>query len=224
MKALAEIQKKLKAPKGQHNSFGNYDYRSCEDILQAVKPLLGESVLTITDEIVQVGQRYYVKATATIVNSGEAISVTGYAREAESRKGMDESQVTGAASSYARKYALNGLFCIDDTRDADASGSGTEAASPKTKTTKPKEKPDTYQPQNPVEKKIYNEIYATNNGWRATKAQVEHVKAFLKNKGYTTQKPALEALNGAKFGLVQQDDGHIDELIVDVSLAETANV
>jgi len=121
---LNGIQKALKAPKGQHNSFGNYDYRSCEDILEAVKPLLGEAVLTLNDEIVMIGNRFYVKATATLSAQGTSLSVTAYAREAEEKKGMDVAQITGAASSYARKYALNGLFLIDDTRDDDATNKG----------------------------------------------------------------------------------------------------
>ena len=121
MKELNAIQKKLKAPKGQYNSFGKYAYRSCEDILEAVKPLLGTCVLMISDEVVEVGGRVYVSATATIKNTdGDMVSTVAYAREPESRKGMDESQITGACSSYARKYALNGLFCIDDAKDADA--------------------------------------------------------------------------------------------------------
>ena len=120
-KALGEVQYKLKAPKGQVNSFGHYNYRSCEDILEAVKPLLHEAGLTLTlsDDVVAVGNRIYVRATATVSDGTESVSNTAYAREAESKKGMDDSQVTGTASSYARKYALNGLFCIDDTRDAD---------------------------------------------------------------------------------------------------------
>ena len=119
MKLLNEIQKNLKAPKGQYNNFGKYSYRSCEDILEAVKPLLGETVLLITDEIVQIGDRYYIKATVTLKDDVGEISVSAFARESLTKKGMDESQITGAASSYARKYALNGLFCIDDTKDAD---------------------------------------------------------------------------------------------------------
>jgi hypothetical protein len=119
MNKLAEIQSKLKAPKNQYNNFGKYKYRSCEDILEAVKPLLGEAILTINDEIVLIGDRYYVKATATIREGKESVSTTAYAREAVTKKGMDEAQVTGATSSYARKYALNGLFLIDDTKDAD---------------------------------------------------------------------------------------------------------
>lgn len=122
MKELIAIQNKLKAPKGRKNNFGNYNYRSCEDILEAVKPLLAEyeCTLTLTDDIVEVGGRVYVKATATICKSDESFRcVTAFAREAETKKGMDDSQITGTASSYARKYALNGLFLIDDTKDAD---------------------------------------------------------------------------------------------------------
>lgn len=119
MKALTEIQKRLKAPKSNYNSFGKYNYRSCEDILEAVKPLLGDNTLTLSDEVVQIGDRIYVKATAVFRDGATETRVSAFAREAESKKGMDESQVTGTASSYARKYALNGLFLIDDTKDAD---------------------------------------------------------------------------------------------------------
>ena len=118
---VGDIQHKLKAPKGQYNSFGKYNYRSCEDILEGVKPLLKEHnlALLIDDEIVQIGERYYVKATAKITDGREIVSATAYAREPNTKKGMDESQITGATSSYARKYALNALLCIDDTKDAD---------------------------------------------------------------------------------------------------------
>lgn len=122
MKELIEIQRKLKAPKGNTNSFGGYKYRKCEDILEAVKPLLAENscYITIYDEIVEVGGRIYVKANATITNAtGQFVKTTAFAREEESKKGMDLAQVTGAASSYARKYALNGLLAIDDTKDPD---------------------------------------------------------------------------------------------------------
>lgn len=127
--ALLAIQCELKAPKTQYNSFGKYNYRNCEDILEAVKPLLVThgATLTLSDELTQIGDRYYIKATATLANINnpvEDISVTAYAREDETKKGMDGSQVTGAASSYARKYALNGLFCIDDTKDADTTNTG----------------------------------------------------------------------------------------------------
>lgn len=117
---LAVIQQKLKAPKNQVNKFGGYKYRSCEDILEAVKPLLKDLTLVISDGITHVGDRIYVCATAVISDGENTIQAQGFAREAELKKGMDESQITGAASSYARKYALNGLFLIDDTKDADA--------------------------------------------------------------------------------------------------------
>lgn len=121
MKYLMEIQRTLKAPKSNYNSFGKYKYRSCEDILEAVKPLCiqNESVLTISDELCQIGERYYIKATAKLKTPEQEFIATAYARESETKKGQDESQITGTASSYARKYALNGLFCIDDTKDAD---------------------------------------------------------------------------------------------------------
>lgn len=127
LRLLAQIQSELKAPKGQRNTFGKYNYRSCEDILEAVKPLLKERglVILITDDIVQIGERYYVRATATIYDSeGSYISNSALAREELKRSGMDASQITGATSSYARKYALNGLFAIDDTKDADATNKG----------------------------------------------------------------------------------------------------
>ncbi len=122
MKELITIQSELKAPKTQVNNFGGYKYRKAEDILEAVKPLLAKQkcTLIITDDIVMVGNRIYVKATATIKNEkGEVEEATGWAREEESKKGMDASQITGASSSYARKYALNGLFAIDDNADSD---------------------------------------------------------------------------------------------------------
>lgn len=117
---LANIQKTLNAPKGQYNNFGKYSYRSCEDILTAVKPLLNGLALTISDEVVVLGDRFYIKATASITDGNSVKEVDGWAREPLNKKGMDESQITGAASSYARKYALNGLFCIDDAKDADS--------------------------------------------------------------------------------------------------------
>ena len=119
IKRLAEIQKTLNAPKNQDNKFGGYKYRSCEDILMAVKPLLGYLVITVNDEMALVGDRIYVKATATITDGEHSISTSSFAREAVSKKGMDDAQVTGSTSSYARKYALNGLLLIDDNKDAD---------------------------------------------------------------------------------------------------------
>lgn len=121
---LAKIQGSLKAPKSQYSDFGNFNYRSCEDILEAVKPLLQEckAILLLSDEIIPIGSRYYIKATATFqdAENPEAVNVSAWAREAEEKPKMDAAQITGSSSSYARKYALNGLFCIDDARDPDA--------------------------------------------------------------------------------------------------------
>ena len=120
---LSLVQNELKAPKDQKNTFGNYRYRSCEDILESVKPILKKNklALVLSDELVNIGERYYIKAIATLYDLEEegSLSNNAYAREEESKKGMDGSQITGTASSYARKYALNGLFNIDDTKDAD---------------------------------------------------------------------------------------------------------
>ena len=134
---LQGIQSSLKAPKGQTNKFGGYRYRSAEDILTSVKPLLAEwaCTLVITDEMVEVGGRVYVKSTAVIAStddsSDSSIHVNAYAREAETKKGMDDAQITGSASSYARKYALNGLFAIDDTKDPDATNDHGKSATKK---------------------------------------------------------------------------------------------
>lgn len=141
---LLAIQSTLKAPKGQYNSFGKYKYRSAEDILEAVKPLCAEQgcTLTVGDEIVLIGDRFYIKATATLSDceSAGSLCVSAFAREEDVKKGMDASQVTGACSSYARKYALNGLFCIDDTKDADTdhyTATTTERAMPGFETVTP---------------------------------------------------------------------------------------
>lgn len=134
---LQGIQTELKAPKGQTNKFGGYRYRSCEDILTALKPLLAQytCTLAISDDIVEVGGRVYVKATATLASTSSeddyTINVNGFAREAETKKGMDDAQITGSASSYARKYALNGLFAIDDTKDPDATNDHGKSATKK---------------------------------------------------------------------------------------------
>lgn len=133
IKTLMNIQKELKAPKNQFNKFGGYHYRNCEDILEALKPLLesNNAVVTLTDDVVYIDGRHYIKATATLHcfddNQTKAISVSALAREEETKKGMDASQISGAASSYARKYALNGLFAIDDTKDSDTTNTGDNA-------------------------------------------------------------------------------------------------
>lgn len=147
MENLVKIQSELKAPKGQFNKFGNYKYRSCEDILESVKPLCVKygCELTLTDEIVLIGERYYVKATAQVRCGDEVVGTTALARESEAKKGMDDSQITGTASSYARKYALNGLFLIDDTKDADTNENHMQTNQKSDKTTakaKPQPKTD----------------------------------------------------------------------------------
>ena len=158
---LMNIQQELKAPKGQYNSFGKYAYRSCEDILEAVKPLLKKEkvVLTISDELQYIGNRYYIKATAILIDteSDATISNSAYAREEETKKGMDGSQITGASSSYARKYALNGLLLIDDTKDADTDEFAKENNKGKTKE-EPKEKKIT-----PGQLKVLSKLYTGDN-------------------------------------------------------------
>lgn len=138
---LAEIQRTLNAPKNQYNSFGKYKYRSCEDILEGVKPLLNGLFLSISDEVVMIGARHYVKATARITDGETAHEATALAREEESKKGMDSAQVTGATSSYARKYCLNGLFGIDDSKDADTDEHKHQQSAPQNQE-KPKPTPD----------------------------------------------------------------------------------
>jgi len=133
---LMKVQSQLKAPKNQFNSFGKYNYRSCEDILEGLKPILAEvgAVVLLSDTVEAIGQRYYVKATATFVDieSNDAYSVNAYAREDEDKKGMDLAQITGSVSSYARKYALNGLFCIDDAKDSDSTNQHGKEQTPPT--------------------------------------------------------------------------------------------
>lgn len=147
-KKLAEIQAEIKVPKGQYNSFGKYNYRSCEDILEAAKPLLSKQgcVLTITDQVEHVEGRFYVKAEAqmTDAETTESFTVSAYAREEESKKGMDGAQVTGSTSSYARKYALNGLFALDDVKDSDATNKHGKDDVPK-KDGKKQEKSESWQ-------------------------------------------------------------------------------
>ena len=175
IKKLMTIQKELKAPKNQFNSFGKYKYRSCEDILEAVKPLLAKNgcVLTLSDEVVEIGSRVYVKATATITDGTTPYTVTAFAREEADKKGMDGSQITGTASSYARKYALNGLFCIDDTKDADTdehTKQTTKKEKEKPETAKEKEKPETA--KETYREKIYK--YVEENGLDMKEFAAEH--------------------------------------------------
>lgn len=150
---LLEIQTELKAPKSQYNDFGKYNYRNCEDILEALKPLLAKvkAAVVITDEIVNVAQRFYVKATVRLINveNEEVIETSAYAREPENKKGLDESQITGSTSSYARKYALNAMFAIDDMKDSDyAPDSNSKPASA------PKNKPLSKETQEEINRRI----------------------------------------------------------------------
>jgi len=184
---LEKIQNKLKAPKNQFNSFGKYHYRSCEDILEALKPILAEhgALLTISDSIENIGNRYYVKATATIaIKDKGQISVTAYAREEEDKKGMDGSQITGAASSYARKYALNGLFLIDDTKDADTQDNTKEV--PKKTTEPPKQeqpKPDTDNKQLEMQKEIGSWMCEMYDGILEAERQLEIMTEWTDKTG-----------------------------------------
>ena len=164
---VSRIQGALKAPKGQTNNFGKYKYRSAEDILEAVKPLTTEHglILTLSDEIVEVSGRIYVKATARLTDGEAELKTTAFAREEETKKGMDGSQVTGASSSYARKYALNGLFCIDDTKDSDSTNTHGRSAPVATKL------------------KVKEEVSLYDQCWKhidQSKNKVAAVKAVLK--------------------------------------------
>lgn len=190
-KTLNLIQVKLNCPKGQFNAFGKYKYRSCEDILEGVKPLLEEtgSTLVIHDEIIAIGSRYYVKATATITTPEGKAAGVAFAREQESKKGMDESQVTGSASSYARKYALNGLFCIDDTKDADTRAPEENQSSTNQQEVNPKA---TQQSGDLITEKQIKFLYARARDYGITPEQVksgarkyfakEHLSALTKKE------------------------------------------
>ena len=188
--SLAKIQQELKAPKNQYNSFGKYSYRSCEDILEAVKLLLAkyDCVLTLSDTIIEVGGRVYVKAEAIFNGGGEHATVTACAREPEDRKGMDASQITGAASSYARKYALNGLFLIDDTKDADTDEHDeTVKSKPKPSPKQPKTTPPP-KPALPTQKEGCISVNQAKELNKCCKEYQFDVKGFLaevaKAKGY----------------------------------------
>lgn len=188
MQKLINVIEALKAPKAQYNSFGKYSYRSCEDILEAVKPLLCKEglLLTIKDELVFIGDRYYIKAIATVTDGKAEIEATAYAREDDSKKGMDGSQLTGSTSSYARKYALNGLFLIDDNKDADATNKHGATQVNISKNNLPK--------QDMITDELHarlNELYEANSGkWNAQ--QNKWVKSLL--DGPTTQAAAEAAL------------------------------
>ena len=189
MKELLQIQSELKAPKGQFNAYGKYKYRSCEDILEAVKPILKKCncTLLLSDSLVYIGDRYYIKATATLVNAeGKSVSTEAYAREEETKKGMDASQITGASSSYARKYALNGLLCIDDNKDSDTTNTGDNAPAAPAKASKE---------DNAEVEKAIAEINAANSKDELIKA----IAKYKVNKSVINNLAFINAVNNNKY-------------------------
>ena len=174
---LVEVQSELKAPKGQYNSFGKYNYRSTEDILEGLKPILKEKnlVLVVFDDVVQVSDRVYIKSTAKLSYDQETIEVTAFARESLTKKGMDDSQITGTASSYARKYALNGMFLIDDSKDADSDEFSKQNKSQKNSEQKPKQPKITLEE---VKMSLNDLVKKTGGDYTAISAYLlKHVKA-----------------------------------------------
>lgn len=189
MKELLQIQSELKAPKGQFNAYGKYKYRSCEDILEAVKPILKKNncTLLLSDSLIYVGERYYIKATATLVNAeGKSVSTEAYAREEETKKGMDASQITGASSSYARKYALNGLLCIDDNKDSDTTNTGDNAPAAPAKAIK--------EDNAEVEKAI-----AEINAAKSKEELINAIAKYKGNKSVINNLAFINAVNNNKY-------------------------
>ena len=189
MKELLQIQSELKAPKGQFNAYGKYKYRSCEDILEAVKPILKKNncTLLLSDSLVYVGERYYIKATATLVNAeGKSVSTEAYAREEETKKGMDASQITGASSSYARKYALNGLLCIDDNKDSDTTNTGDNTPAAPAKASK--------EDNAEVEKAI-----AEINAAKSKEELINAIAKYKGNKSVINNLAFINAVNNNKY-------------------------
>lgn len=200
---LSKIQSELNAPKNQRNTFGNYNYRSCEDILSAVKPILSGCIILLSDELVMIGGRFYVKATATLKDGEETISTTAYAREEETKKGMDAAQITGSASSYARKYALNGLLAIDDTKDADATNThGKEAKQAPQTPKQPEPRPSTTSPA-PISENQRRAIFAIKNQIGMTDEAFKEKFHIEHTSGLTSQQASsiieqLKAIQGSK--------------------------
>lgn len=189
MKELLQIQSELKAPKGQFNAYGKYKYRSCEDILEAVKPILKKNncTLLLSDSLIYVGERYYIKATATLVNAeGKTVSTEAYAREEETKKGMDASQITGASSSYARKYALNGLLCIDDNKDSDTTNTGDNTPAAPAKASK--------EDNAEVEKAI-----AEINAAKSKEELINAIAKYKGNKSVINNLAFINAVNNNKY-------------------------
>lgn len=201
---LINIQAELKAPKSQYNSFGKYKYRNCEDILEAVKPLLNKhkATLIISDEVTFIDGRHYIKSTATFIDieTGESIQTSAYAREEETKKGMDGSQVTGASSSYARKYCLNGLFLIDDTKDSDFTN------------THDKEN-NTYTDNNSNNNNTYNSTNTQNSNKPISTAQANRLYAIAKGKGYTSEQVDKSCFNKLSKKVTELNKQEYDSIV-----------
>ncbi len=221
MNKLITIQTKLKAPKNQKNVFGGYNYRSCEDILEAVKPLLAETdtYLIISDDIVQIGTRYYVKATATLKEDDKILAqTTAYAREPETVKGQAEAQITGSSSSYARKYALNGLFDIDDTKDADSdekraqpakSGAGAAKAAPEGgQATEPKKPAEA--PKITFERACEMTFIKGDRKYKLGELSNEWLVKALKSGTYLALHPYIEVILDRRVLLAAEEDEEQD--------------
>jgi hypothetical protein len=224
---VAKIQKELEAPKNQINTFGNYKYRSCEDILGAVKPHLDGLLLYLSDTIVNIGERYYIESTAKITDGIKSLEAKGLARETENKKGMDDSQITGAASSYARKYALNGLFAIDDEKDADTKdnrGADTKPAPRQKETSKPAGKkeytwvkiiPGKLIKEKETEKSVYAEFSYTEGGINIAKSMLKGDKECWSVPDWLQQKNKLALFPANVPGKNHADlqaEGHVSAL------------
>jgi len=207
MEKLAKIQRELKAPKNQFNSFGKYNYRSCEDILEALKPLLDGAVLTLSDDMVEVGGRIYAKATARYQNGEFGYFTTAFAREPEDRKGMDSSQITGTASSYARKYALNGLLLIDDTKDADTMDNTKKATEKPTTATQatPEDIPDFITP---------SQLAIVDGYLKKLNLNRDNLGTWLVAKGKISEPDVTKLTQDAALQMVRQWDTLSTELIM----------
>jgi hypothetical protein len=208
--ALLAVQRELKAPKGQYNSFGKYKYRSCEDIVEAVKPLLNEQglILTMSDEVVGVADRVYIKATCKVIDvaNGDVIETSALARESLTKKGMDDSQITGTASSYARKYALNGLFAIDDTKDADTDQYKQQTNGAQTA----QNGAGRAQNANKGNYKGNAQNNATNGNDAMRAKAVKSLSAEIERMGVTAQE--VSAIAGVKFGKTSTKDMTTNEI------------
>lgn len=208
--ALQAVQRELKAPKGQYNSFGKYKYRSCEDIVEAVKPLLNEQglILTMSDEVVGVADRVYIKATCKVIDvaNGDVIETSALARESLTKKGMDDSQITGTSSSYARKYALNGLFAIDDTKDADTDQYKQQTNGAQTA----QNGVGRAQNANKGNYKGNAQNNATNGNDAMRAKAVKSLSAEIERMGVTAQE--VSAIAGVKFGKTSTKDMTTNEI------------